>query len=109
MRFSPPTSQLSTELANLTIRLYDALRQAGVSVQMICSKTTRSRSKYLRINGYQAIIRISDHLTPTHHANSDLDLDVVVTNVGMIEAAELRAKQWIEENYGSPQIQKIAS
>ena len=114
MRFSPPTNPLSTELAKLTIRLYDALRQAGVSVQMVCSRTPSgffgpSRSKYLRINGREATLRISDHSLPRHHDNTDCDFEVIVRNVNMIEAAELRAKQWIDETYGSSQIQKAAS
>lgn len=113
MRFSQPTNPLSSELAKLTIRLYDALRLRGVSVKMVCSRSPEgyfiaSRSKYLHINSGAQMIRISDHRAPGHLTKLP-DLDVLVTSLGKVAEAETRALAWINQEYGFPQVQTSAA
>lgn len=110
MQFSQPTNPLSAELANLTIRLYDRLRRAGVQVSMVCSRTPNwlhggSRSKYLHIEDMTDTIRISDHRLPSHFSGKPMSHDVVVMHVNNLPAAEAAALEWIEQNYGPAQIQ----
>lgn len=112
MRFSLPTNPHSTELAKLTIRLYDALRRAGVSARMVCSRTPSdyygaSRSKYLHIEDGNTI-RVSDHNLPVNPRRSP-DLDIVVRTPKGVAEAEARANDWIEQHYGSPQVQATAA
>ena len=118
MRYSPPMNPLSAELAAFTIRVYDLLRKQGVRVKMHCSRTNAgafeaSRSKYLEINGGATRIRISDHRLPRNSPNQEgrakIDLELIINSLRSAASEEQRAKQWIEQNYGSPQIQALAS
>ena len=118
MRYSPPTNPLSAELAAFTIRIYDLLHKQGVRVKMHCSRTNAgafeaSRSKYLEINGGEARIRISDHRLPRNSPNQEgrakIDLELIINSLRAASSEEERANQWIEQNYGSPQIQALAS
>lgn len=102
MRLSSPTNPLSAEIANLTIRLYDAVRRAGVSCRMNCSRTPRSGSKYLKLNDRDTI-RISDHQVPGYKQTS-FALDVVVRTIQDVADAERLALKWIGQNYGPAQV-----